>query len=194
MRIVNVKRAIIILLMMVVIAGVSGCVRYPGEPGPEPGETDYQLQITVQVSGELNVSDGIYYIVLDANENPADGPEDNVEDWEDDFYYIELKSDFFSFAQVEEGSPELQLTDSSYSGDKLEITIALSDLGDPSSVDINVVTTDSDYNTYDYLDDGYFTINAKILGSIFSEDISGDSEDGGVDFDIIKVTAKITIP
>jgi hypothetical protein len=107
------------------------------------------------------------------------------------FYYIKLENDFFYFAQVEEGSPELQLTDNSYSGDKLHVTIALSDLGDPNSIDINVLTTDSDNNTYDYLDP-YFTISTDIGSSKNITDIEGDSGDGGADFDIVKVTAIVT--
>ena len=191
MRIMNVKRTIIIFLMIVVIAGVSGCARWPEEPEPEPG-TDYQLEITVGVAGEINSYEGIYYIVLDADEESIDGPGDDLFFWDDDFYYIKLENDFFYFVQVEEGSPELDLTDYSYSENELQVTIALSDLGSPSSIDINVITTDSDNNTYDYLD-GYFTINTTVLGStVTREDSAGDSGDSGADFDIVKVTAVIT--
>ncbi|MBA7525694.1 hypothetical protein ES705_17847 [subsurface metagenome] len=191
MRIMNVKRTIIIFLMIVVIAGVSGCARWPEEPEPEPG-TDYQLEITVEVAGEINDYSGIYYVVLDADEESIDGPGDDLFFWDDDFYYIKLENDFFYFAQVEEGSPELDLTDYSYSENELQVTIALSDLGNPSSIDINVITTDSDNNTYDYLD-GYFTINTTVLGStVTREDSAGDSGDSGADFDIVKVTAVIT--
>ena len=85
----------------------------------------------------------------------------------------------------------MQLTNSSYSGDKLHVTIALSDLGDPNSIDINVLTTDSDNNTYDHLD-SYFTISTNLGSKPPIVDSSGDSGDGGPDFDIIKVTAEIT--
>jgi len=191
MRIINVKRAIIILLMIGIMVVVAGCARWPNGPGPGPG-TEYQLEITVEVAGEINADEGIYYIVLDADEESIDGPGDDLFFWDDDFYYIELENDFFYFAQVEEGSPELNLTDYSYSEDELQVTIALSDLGNPSSIDINVITTDSDNNTYDHLD-GYFTINTTVLGStVTREDSAGDSGDGGVDFDIVKVTAVVT--
>ncbi|GAI12302.1 unnamed protein product [marine sediment metagenome] len=75
------------------------------------------------------------------------------------------------------------------------MTIALSDLGVPSdidfSIDINAVTTDSEGNNYDQLD-SYFTIYT-ILGSTEEGIVSeGGSEEGGPDFDIVKVTAKIT--
>ncbi len=192
MRIMNVIRAIIILLIIGIMAIVSGCARWPY--GPEPGpETEYQIEITVEIAGEINSFNGIYYIVLDADEESIDGPGDDLFLWDDDFYYIKLENDFFYFVQVEEGSPELDLTDYSYSENKLQATIALSDLGNPSSIDINVITTDSDNNTYDHLD-SYFTINTD-LGSTEEGVVSeGGSEEGGPDFDIVKVTAEITTP
>jgi len=191
MAIMKVKRIIILFLIIGTLTVVSGCARWPEEPEPEPG-TDYQLEITVEVAGGINSYDGIYYIVLDADEESIDGPGDDLFFWDDDFYYIKLENDFFYFAQVEEGSPELDLTDYSYSENELQVTIALSDLGSPSSIDINVITTDSDNNTYDHLD-GYFTIDTTVLGStVTREDSAGDSGDGGADFDIVKVTAIVT--
>ena len=176
--------------MIGVIAGVSGCARWPNGPGPGPG-TDYQLEITVEVAGTIDSYDGIYYIVLDADGNSATGPGYDILSWDDRFYYIKLEDGFFNFTKVEEGSPVLQLTDSSYSGDKLEVTIALSDLEDPSSVDINVVTTDSEGNNYDHLD-SYFTINTELGSTGEGVVLEGGSEEGGPDFEIVKVTAVIT--
>jgi len=170
---------------------VSGCARWPDGPGPGPGEPEYQLEITVEVAGGINSDDGIYYIVLDADEESIDGPGDDVEDWEDDFYYVKLDGMGFHFARVEEGSASMSLTDSSYSEDKLQVTIALSDLGSPSSIDINVVTTDLDNNTYDHLD-SYFTISNVFGSTETRSDSSGDSGEGGTNFDIVKVTAVIT--
>ena len=192
MRIISMKRAIIILLIIGTLAVVSGCARWPEGPEPEPG-TDYQLELTVEVAGEINSYDGIYYIVLDADEESIDGPGENLFFWDDDFYYVKLENGFFSFAKVEEGSPELDLTDHSYSENELQVTIALSDLGSSSSIDINVITTDSGNNTYDHLDD-YFTVNTTVLDSpVIREDSEeGDSGEGGADFDIVKVTAVIT--
>ena len=168
---------------------ISGCARWPNGPGPGPG-TEYQLEITVEIAGEINSYSGIYYIVLDADGESIDGPEDDLFFWDDDFYYIKLENDFFYFAQVEEGSPELDLTDYSYSENELQVTIALSDLGSPSSIDINVITTDSDNNTYDHLD-GYFTINTTVLGSTVTREDSADDSGDGADFDIVKVTAVV---
>lgn len=191
MRIMNVKRTMFFLLVIGIMVVVAGCARWPEGPEPEPG-TEYQLKITVEVAGEINSYSGIYYIVLDADEESIDGPGDDLFFWDDDFYYIKLENYFSYFAQVEEGSPELDLTNYLYSENELQVTIALSDLGSPSSIDINVITTDSDNNTYDHLD-GYFTINTTVLGStVTREDSAGDSGDGGADFDIEKVTAVVT--
>ena len=194
MRIINLKRAIIILLAIGLMVVVTGCARWPEGPGPEPGTEEYQLTITVEVNedGVINTEDGIYYIVMDADENhDATGPGYDISLWEDRFYYIKLENYSFCFAQVEEESPELDLTDYLYSENELTVTIALSDLGSPSSIDINVITTDSDNNTYDHLD-SYFTINTD-LGSTEEGVVSeGGSEEGGADFDIVSVKAEIT--
>ena len=189
MRIMNVKRAIIVLLMIGIIAGVSGCVRFPG-PEPEPPETEYQLKITVEVAGEINADDGIYYIVIDADENSATGPGDDISFWDDRFYYIKLDGMGFSFAQVKDDL-ESPFGGGGISEKTFQATIAISDLGDPNSIDINVITTDSENNTYDHLDN-YFTISTVLGSTVTREDSEGDSGDGGANFDIIKVTAEIT--
>jgi len=186
-----VKRAIIILLVIGMMAVVAGCARWPGEPGPGPGEENYQLEITVEVAGVINADDVIYYIVLDADGKLETWPGEDIGDWEKDFYYVKLKGGFFHFAQVEEESPELQLTSSSYSENKLKVTVALSDLGNPeSSININVVTTDLDGYTYDSLND-YFSIRTE-LNQTGEGGLSDDLEAGEADFDITKVTAVIT--
>ena len=193
MKIMNVKRAIIFLLMIGIMAVVAGCARWPHgpEPGPGPG-TEYQLQITVQVLGELNVDDGIYYIVLDNNGNPADGPEEEVDDWNDDYYYVKLDDWGFDFTRVvDEGLSSIALTDSLIGDDELQVTISLSDLGEiEDSIDFNVITTDSDNNTYDYLDN-YLTIGTTFGSMEEDYDSLGDSENDEDDFDIIGVIAEI---
>ena len=179
----------ILLLTIGMIVVVSGCVRWP-EPEPPPPEPEYQLEITVEVAGEINADEGIYYIVLDTNEDSADGPGSDLFFWDDDFYYIKLDNWGFYFAQVKDDS-ESSFEEGNISGNIFQVTIALSDLGDPNSIDINVITTDSENNTYDHLD-SYFTINTD-LGSTEEGVVSeGGSEEGGPNFDIIKVTAEIT--
>jgi hypothetical protein len=191
MKIMNTKRAIIIFLMIGTLTVVAGCARWPEGPGPEPGETEYQLEITVEVSGIIDSGNGIYYIVMDADGNSATGPEYDISFWYEEFYYIKLEDGFFDFAQVKDDF-ESTFDGGSFSGNKIQVTIALSDLGDPNSIDINVVTTDSENNTYDHLD-SYFNIISTVLGvTVTREDSAGDSEDGGSDFDIVNATAVIT--
>ena len=169
---------------------VSGCVRYPG-PEPEPSEPEYQLQITVQVLGELNVNDGTYYIVLDNNGNSADGPGGEVADWEDEYYYVQLDDWGFDFTRVEEGASSIALTDSVVGDDEFQVTISLSDLGEiENSIDFNVVTTDSDNNTYYYLDN-YLNIGTTLGSTAEDYSSSSDLEDDEDDFNIIGVIAEI---
>ncbi len=175
------------------MVSVGGCVRWPDEPGPEPGEPEYQLEITVEVVGEINTDKGIYYIVLNADGELIDGPGDDVEGWEEDFYYVKLDGMGFYFAQNKEDSESLSLVSSSSEGSSLQVIIALSDLGDPSSVDINVLTTNLNNITYDSLDYG-FNISTGSGSSESEGDSEGDSGDGGADFDITDVSANIKIP
>jgi len=183
------KRAMILLLTIGIIVVVSGCVRWP-EPEPEPPEPEYQLGITVEVAGEINTDEGIYYIVLDTDEDSADGPGSDLFFWDDDFYYIKLDNWGFYFAQVKDDF-ESSFEEGNISGNIFQVTIALIDLGDPNSIDINVITTDSENNTYDHLD-SYFTISTVLGSTVTREDSAGDSGDGGADFDIVKVTAVVT--
>ena len=193
MRIMNVKRIIFYLLVIGIVAVISGCVRYPGEPGPEPGEPEYQLEITVEVKGQINTDEGIYYIVLDADGKPATGPGEDILPWEDSYYYIKLENDFFYFAKPEE-SFEYYTGEISDDSKSFQVSIVLSDLiEDPNSIDINVITTDSENNTYDHLD-SYFNINTNHGSKPPIVDSPSDSGDGGADFDIVSVKAKIKTP
>ena len=190
----KIKLEIYLLLIVLAVTLLStGCARWPGEPGPEPepGGTEYQLQITVQVLGELNVNDGIYYIVLDNNGNSANGPGEEVDNWEDEYYYVQLDDWGFDFTRVEEGSSLIALTSNSIGDDEFQVTISLSDLGEiENSIDFNVVTTDLDNNTYYYLDD-YLTIRTTLGSTAKDYSSSSDLEDDEDDFNIIGVIAEI---
>jgi hypothetical protein len=181
------------LIIFSIILFVSGCARWPDGSGPGPVGTNYQLKITVEVKGEINTYEGIYYIVLDADGDSIDGPGEDLTLWDGEYYYLKLENGFFYFAQVKDGFESIFYGGSIVSTNKFQVTIALSDLGNPNSVDINVLTTDSDNYTYDSLDN-YFTIGTDLGSSEDMPDSEGDSGDGGVNFDIVMVTAQITIP
>ena len=192
MGIMNVKKAIIIFFLIGTLTVAAGCARWPDGPGPEPGETEYQLEITVEVKGEINTDEGIYYIGLDTDGQTGIGPGNDIGDWEGYYYYVKLDSMGCYLYPKEEGSAMLLSCSTSDIGSKLQVTIALSYLGDPeSSIDINVVTTDSDgYTTYDYLDDN-FNIRT-VLYSKGEGSSSTDLEEDEAGFDIVKATAEIT--
>jgi len=171
------------------MAVVAGCVRYPGEHNGN-GETNYQLQIIVEVKGEINIDDGIYYIGLDTDGQTGIGVGSDIDYWEEDFYYVKFDGMGFYFAQVKDVFESI-FDGGSFSGNKIQVTIALSDLGDPEgSIGINVVTTDLDGYTYDSLND-YFSIRTE-LNQTGEGGLSDDLEVGEADFDITKVTAVIT--
>jgi len=192
-KLTSIKGILFYFLIILMIIATAGCVRYPNGPGPGPGDPEYQLKITVQVYGEINTdgNEGIYYIVLDNNGNPADGPDSDIVSWEDEYYYIQLDEWGIDFSLVEEGSASFSLTDFSVNDDEWEVIIDLNDLSVMgSSIDFNVVTTDSDNNAYDGLDN-YLTIGTGLGSSIQDVDGLDDSEEGGEDFDIIGVSAEI---
>jgi len=183
-----IKLGLCLLVIVGIIAIFSGCARGP----IEPGEINYQLKITVEVAGKINTDDGIYYIGLDTGQTGI-GPGSDIGDWEGYYYYVKLDSMGCYLYPKEEGSAILLSYSTSDIGSKLQVTIALSDLGDPeSSIDINAVTTESDgYTIYDYLDN-YFSINTTVLYSTGEGISSNDLEDDEADFDIRKVAAEIT--
>lgn len=190
MRIMNVKRAIIILLIIGIMVVVAGCVR----GGIEPGEAVYQLKITVEVEGEINIDEGIYYIVFDYDESNMSVLGDTIEDWLlEGHYYVRYDSWDFELNQKDEG-PELDFIGGEIweNGKGFEVTIDISELSSEEYIYINVLTTDDllDYTIYDSLDD-YFTIYVTSNSLEKEEDPQDDSE-GGADFDIVKVTAEIT--
>ena len=179
--------------MIGILAVVAGCARWPDGPEPGPGETEYQLEITVEVEGIIDSSNGIYYIVFDADSDSTDGPGDDVNLWDDDYYYIKLGwMESFYFAQVKDDSESYFYGGSITGTNKFQVTVAISDLGDPTKIDINVLTTDSDNHTYNSLSDGYFFMSTSWGSSKTIDDSEGDSGEGGEDFDIKKVTAVIT--
>jgi len=194
MGIMSVKKIIIFLLVIGVMAVVTGCSRWPDGPNGNGGTENYQLEITVEVLGEINTDDGIYYIVLDADGELETWPGEDIEGWEEDFYYVRLNEWGFYFAQVEEGSSGISLTSSLIGEKSFQVTIDLNDLEVPGNSDfninINVITTDLYKHTYDSLDGG-FSINTYLGSKPPRIDLEGDSGEDGPNFDIIRVRAEI---
>ncbi len=192
MRIINVKKVIIILLMIGIMVIISGCARWPDGPGPGPGpETDYQLEITVEVVGEIDPDNGIYYIGLNPDGDTKPGPDSYLDSWQGEYYYIKLDNWGCNLYSKDENALPISLDNYSYNGNELKIKFFLSDLGEvETSIDVNVVTADSNDSVYDYLDD---CINISTMLYTEREGISlNDLEEDEADFDIREVFVKIT--
>jgi len=195
MRIMNMKIVMILLLIIGIIAVVSGCVRYPPGPEPEPPETDYQLEITVEVAGNINSGledDGVYYIGINPEGDTEPGPDSSLDSWQGKYYYIKLDYWDCNLHSIVEGVSPIPLSNYSHDGNELKIKIFLSDLGElETSIDVNVVTADSNDNVYDYLDD-CINISTTTLYTIEEGTSSNNLEGDEADFDITKTTIKIT--
>ena len=190
MRIMNLKRVIIILLMIGIVAVAAGCARWPYGPEPEPG-TEYQLEITVEVAGEINPDEGIYYIGINPDGDTKPGPDNYLDSWQGEYYYIKLDNWGCNLYSKDESASPISLNNYSYNGNELKIKFFLSDLGElETSIDVNVVTADSNDSVYDYLDD---CINISTELYTEREGISlNDLEEDKADFDIREVFVKIT--
>jgi hypothetical protein len=164
----NVKKAIIILLMIGVMTVVAGCARWP-EPEPVPPDPEYQLKIT------------------------KPGPDSYLDSWQGEYYYIKLDDWGCNLYSKDESASPISLNNYSYNGNELKIKFFLSDLGElETSIDVNVVTAYaySNDSVYDYLD-GCINISTTLytMGEGIS---SNDLEDDEADFDIIEVFVEIT--
>jgi len=193
MRIINLKRAIIILLIIGIIVVVSGCARWP-EPEPEPPEAEYQLEITVEVAGNINSGlddDGIYYIGLNPDGDTEPGPDSDLDLWQGEYYYIKLDEWDCNLYSKDESASPTSLNNYSYNGNELKIKFFLSDLGVlETSIDVIVVTADSNDSVYDYLED---CINISTILYTIEEGISSnDLDEDDADYDILKATVRIT--
>ncbi len=168
---------------------VSGCVR----GRIEPGEPVFQLKITVEVEGEINIDAGIYYIVFDYDESNMSVLGDTIEDWGlEEHYYVRYDSWDFELNQKGDGT-EVDFIGGEIweNGKGFEVTIDISELSSEEYIYINVLTADDLGGIiYDSLDD-YFNIRTVLYSTEegFSSNVLEYDE---ADFDIINVTAEIT--
>ena len=193
MKIINVKKTIIILLVIGIMAVVSGCVRYPG-PKPEPADPDYQLEITAEVVGNIDsglADEGIYYVGINPLGDTEPGPDSDVDFWQGEYYYIKLDNWGCNLYSKDVSASPISLNNYSYNGNELKIKFFLSNLGVlETSIDVNVVTVDSNNSVYDYLDD---CINISTLLYTTEEGISSiNLDEDEADYDIIKTSVEIT--
>lgn len=192
---INWKKLSITCLVIVITAFlINGCARWPEEPNGENGSGQKQLIVKVEINdeGTINTDEGNYYIVFDTDKDASFPPDDDIEDWQEGFYYVKLESDTFYFGEVLEVGTSEQYFTGTIADNNFQVSIKLSDLGDPEGIHMNVITTDPDNEAYDALDSDFY-IDTSLIFPKTETDAPQDS-DGGPDFDITQVTTTILTP
>ncbi len=188
----SLRSLLLVFSVIFVIFFINGCARWPDGPG---GVEQKLLIIRVDINenGEINTGDGKYYIVFNTKEDAESPPSQDIDDWEEGFYYIRLDDIGFCFGQW--GISPCQPTSVDVEGEKyFRITLDLDDLGNPEKIFMNVITTDKEEETYDYMEDASkLTIEDTSLLPYNNEVIDFQDSAGGPDFDIIKVTTYLTV-
>jgi hypothetical protein len=179
---------LLIFSIFFVIFFINGCARWPD--GPDGGgQKLLVIRVDINENGAINTEDGHYYIVFDTRDNALTPPSQDIDDWEEGFYYVKLDNYGFCFGQW---NSSCNYTSIGNVNDKyFQVNIDLESLGNPERIFMNIITTDNDDDeTYDSIGNpSELTIDAS--GTDYNKivtDFSSDST-GGVDFDIIKVTA-----
>lgn len=189
------KKIGLYLLIVVVSAFlVNGCARWPNGTNGDNGIMQKLLSIKVEMNenGTINTNEGYYYVVFDTDKNAPFAPDDNIDNWKKGYYYIKLDAIGFFFGEVLETGTSEQFMTGTRSDNYFQVTVSLADLGNPEGIHMNVITTDTDNETYDALDTDFY-IDTSLLFPKTETDFLEDST-GGPDFDIAKVTTTILIP
>lgn len=188
------KYSLCCLIIIIISFLLNGCARWPEEPNGGNGVGQKLLNIRVEINGEgtVNTDEGNYYIVFDTNKNAPFGPDDDIENWQEGYYYVKLENDIFYFGEILELGTSEQFMSGTISDNYFQVTINLADLGNPQGIHMNVITTDTDNETYDALDPDFY-INTDLIFPKTETDLLFDST-GSADFDITQVTTTILIP
>lgn len=186
------KVAINSLLIMIIIFLITGCARWPD--GGDQEKKLLLIKVEINESGTINPELGRYYIVFDTREDASNPPSYDRADWHDDYYYIVLDNMGFCFGRW--GSTCQYTTSIGNIYDNyFQVNLELALLGNPEKIYMNVVTTDYNDQTYDYVGNpSDLTIDTSL--SSFNKIVqdfpgAGDSS-GGPDFDIIRITLVVS--
>lgn len=191
----NWKKLSLCCLVIIIIAFLlNGCARWPEEPNGGNGIGQKLLNIRVEINNEgiVNTDEGNYYIVFDANKDVPFGPDDDIENWQEGYYYVRLDNIGFFFGEILEVGTSEQFMSGTISDNYFQVTVNLADLGNPQGIHMNVITTDTDNKTFDALDPDFY-INTDLIFPKTETDLLFDST-GSIDFDITQVTTTILIP
>lgn len=200
MRIKKYYKKLLLYCIILFIASflLTGCARWVDDPNGGGGTGEKQLTVKVEINnnGQINTDDGIYYIVFDTDKDASFPPDEYIENWEDGYYYVKLGNFGSSFEEI--GGAEQPFSGSQQGDNYFQVSISLTSMDNPEKISMNVLTTDTDNEVFDYLDFGLasnLTINdtSMIPSSNSVEDALGDSANG-LNYDIYKVTTILTTP
>jgi len=149
------------IILFIITFLLSGCARWIDDPNGGGGTGEKQLTVKVEINnnGQINTDDGIYYIVFDTDKDASFPPDEDIDNWEDGYYYIRLDEYGLFFGEVGNNSEEnigsIPSTETYF-----QVAINIAKLGNPNKIFMNVLTTDKDEETYDYMEDALsLTIN-----------------------------------
>lgn len=181
---------LLFVLFLIIIVLFSGCARWI-----EDGEGEKQklllIRVNINENGQISPDLGKYYIVFDTRENASQPPSQNRDEWENGLYYVKLDSIGFCFGKV--GGICRPTSVGTYGKDYFQVNIPLKDLGNPNKIYMNIISTDKNDKTYDYIDNPIdLTINdtgtAKFNKTV--QDFTGDFE-GSPNFDIKQINIEL---
>ncbi|MDD3656672.1 MAG: hypothetical protein PHI72_07925 [Atribacterota bacterium] len=179
------------LLIMTIVFLMNGCARWPDGGGGEENKL-LIIRVDLNENGQLNTELGKYYIVFDTKEEASKPPSWDREEWEGGYYYIMLDYMGFCFGKWDSTClhTSIGVTDDNY----FQVNLDLDSLGNPEKIFMNVITTDYNDTTYDYINNSSdLTIDTSLSNfNKIVQDFPLDS-DGGLDFDIIKVTISLVM-
>jgi len=184
------RSLLLIFSLIFIILFINGCARWPDGPGGV-GQKLLVIRVDINENGTINTEYGHYYIVFDTKDDALTPPSEDIDNWEEGYYYIRLDNIGFCFGQW--SSPCYYTSIGNASAKYFQVNIDLESLGNPERIFMNIITTDNDdENIYDYIGN---PSELTIIDTDLSEynNIVTDFQDstGGPDFDIIKVTVDL---
>lgn len=160
--------------------GVMGCAR-----GEQPSWEEGKGELIISaIFASPPPPDHTYYFVIDTDENVLTGPSSDPNEWANYFIFRMENSNFY---QREPGGVDQFFTGGNVTGNAVQITVSLEDLGEPEIIDIMVVVTDSAGNAVDNLS-RYFSMRPGLQR--FYSYSRTDTSGGEVDLLRVEVEVK----
>ena len=189
------KITICSLILILTSILITGCARYPEEPssGGETGQKQLIIKVEINEEGTINVDDGYYYIVFDTEKTASFAPDSDLENWKERYYYVRLDDFGFRFGQVDSSWQYVNI--GSVYENYFKVTINLDDLENPEKIRMNIITTDRDNETIDYMDTAFdLSIDTSFVPSTNVVIDYQDDANGNPDYDLTQITTTLLIP